>query len=229
MKVAFMGELESAIAEWVSKNDKHGRGFVGQEFTNKMYPFPDIETAIDNLLAQGVLVLDDGYLVFKEVEDDAPESYPKGIQHMLDTIINTTPKDGHGGFSSQLLDHVSNEYKAFHTDQAVPDYIKAVMTANEKNAADSASEINMTKVRSALEKLGVDTDKNPAVHSPSHYTRGGIETIDFIEAKGLNFHLGNTVKYVSRAGFKQDALLQDLEKALWYLTREINRLKTQEP
>lgn len=75
----------------------------------------------------------------------------------------------------------------------------------------------------------VEKDYNPAVHSPSHYTRGGIETIDFIEAKGLNFHLGNTVKYVSRAGFKEDAKLQDLEKALWYLTREINRIKTQEP
>lgn len=67
--------------------------------------------------------------------------------------------------------------------------------------------------------------KNPAVHSPDHYTRGGIETIDFIEAKGLNFHLGNAVKYISRAGFKQDAKIQDLEKAMWYLTREISRIK----
>ena len=68
-------------------------------------------------------------------------------------------------------------------------------------------------------------DRNPAVYSPSHYTRGGIETIDFIEAKGLGFHLGNVVKYVSRAGFKQDAEVQDLEKARWYLDREIKRLK----
>ena len=65
---------------------------------------------------------------------------------------------------------------------------------------------------------------NKEVHHPDHYTRGGIETIDFIEAKGLGFHLGNTVKYVSRAGFKQDAKVQDLEKAMWYLIREINRL-----
>lgn len=67
--------------------------------------------------------------------------------------------------------------------------------------------------------------RNPAVYSPSHYTRGGIETIDFIEAKGLGFHLGNVVKYVSRAGYKQDAEVQDLEKARWYLDREIGRLK----
>lgn len=72
----------------------------------------------------------------------------------------------------------------------------------------------------------VTADLNPEVHSPSHYTRGGIETIDFIEAKGLGFHLGNVVKYVSRAGFKQDAKIQDLEKAMWYLNREIARLKS---
>lgn len=56
--------------------------------------------------------------------------------------------------------------------------------------------------------------------NPQHYTSGGIETIDFIEAKELNFHLGNVVKYVSRAGKKGDRT-EDLKKALWYLMREI--------
>ena len=62
------------------------------------------------------------------------------------------------------------------------------------------------------------------VNSPSHYKDGGIETIDFIEAKDLNYRLGNVVKYVSRAG-KKDDVIQDLEKARWYLDREINKLK----
>ena len=44
--------------------------------------------------------------------------------------------------------------------------------------------------------------------------------IDFIEAKDLNYRLGNVVKYVSRAGKKGDPI-EDLEKALWYLQREI--------
>ena len=70
-------------------------------------------------------------------------------------------------------------------------------------------------------KIKIKTD---AVNSPAHYTDGGIETIDYIEAKSLNYHLGNVVKYVSRAG-KKDAMLVDLEKAQWYLTREIARLK----
>ena len=62
------------------------------------------------------------------------------------------------------------------------------------------------------------------VNSPPHYTTGGIETIDFIEAKELNYHLGNVVKYVTRSGHKGDKL-KDLEKAQWYLNREINNLK----
>jgi hypothetical protein len=58
------------------------------------------------------------------------------------------------------------------------------------------------------------------VNQPAHYTDGGIETIDFIEAKQLGYNLGNVIKYVSRAGKKGDRL-QDLQKAQWYLTREI--------
>ena len=55
----------------------------------------------------------------------------------------------------------------------------------------------------------------------SHYKVGGVETIDFIEAKGLNYNLGNVVKYITRADHKGNRK-QDLEKALWYLNREIN-------
>lgn len=61
------------------------------------------------------------------------------------------------------------------------------------------------------------------VNHPSHYKVGGIETIDFIEAKGLSYNLGNVIKYVTRAGHKGDRK-QDLEKARWYLDREINAL-----
>ena len=60
------------------------------------------------------------------------------------------------------------------------------------------------------------------VNHPPHYTSGGIETIDFIEAKKLNYNLGNVVKYVTRADLK-GAKKQDLEKAMWYLRREIER------
>lgn len=60
------------------------------------------------------------------------------------------------------------------------------------------------------------------VNHPAHYKTGGIETIDFIEAKGLNYNLGNVVKYITRADHKGNRK-QDLEKALWYLNRELNK------
>lgn len=63
------------------------------------------------------------------------------------------------------------------------------------------------------------------VNHPSHYTDGKIEVIDFIEDKGLNFHRGNAVKYISRAGKKDPTKeIEDLKKARWYIDREIKRL-----
>jgi hypothetical protein len=61
------------------------------------------------------------------------------------------------------------------------------------------------------------------VNSPTHYLAGGIETIDYIEAKSLNYNLGNVVKYVSRSDYK-GRKLEDLKKAQWYLSREISNL-----
>lgn len=67
---------------------------------------------------------------------------------------------------------------------------------------------------------------NDAVNKPAHYTRGKIETIDVIEDWGLGFCLGNTVKYISRAGHKDPAKeLEDLKKARWYLDRHIAMLE----
>jgi hypothetical protein len=61
------------------------------------------------------------------------------------------------------------------------------------------------------------------VNSPSHYTDGSIEVIDFIEDKKFGFHLGNAVKYISRAGKKNpDKKIEDLKKAIWYIQREIS-------
>ena len=59
-----------------------------------------------------------------------------------------------------------------------------------------------------------------AVNHPAHYQAGGLEAITVIEAFGLGFCLGNTVKYILRAG-RKGAALEDLQKARWYLDREI--------
>ena len=75
--------------------------------------------------------------------------------------------------------------------------------------------------RAEGEVVGIAPDP---VNHPKHYTAGGIETIDFIEAKKLGYNLGNVVKYITRAGHKGNHL-EDLRKAQWYLTREINSMK----
>ena len=72
-----------------------------------------------------------------------------------------------------------------------------------------------------------DSAQKELVNHPQHY--GGkdnpYEAIKVIENWNLGFCLGNTIKYISRAG-KKDDTIQELEKALWYLKREIKTLKT---
>ncbi len=70
--------------------------------------------------------------------------------------------------------------------------------------------------------------KKEHINHPDHY--GGkenpYEAIKVIEAWDLGFCLGNTVKYISRAGKKNpEKRIEDLEKAKWYLERELNKLK----
>ena len=61
------------------------------------------------------------------------------------------------------------------------------------------------------------------VDHPAHYNTGKIEVIDYIEDKKLGYHLGNAVKYISRAGVKNpDKYIEDLKKAAWYINREIS-------
>ena len=70
------------------------------------------------------------------------------------------------------------------------------------------------------------------VQAPKHYTDTKIEVIDYIEDKNLGFCLGNAIKYISRAGRKNSAAMnekekaiQDLEKAIWYINRRIRELQ----
>ena len=66
--------------------------------------------------------------------------------------------------------------------------------------------------------------KSDAINHPPHYTATAVEPIDVIEAWGLGFHLGCAVKYIARCELKGRPI-EDLEKARWYLDREIARRK----
>ena len=81
-------------------------------------------------------------------------------------------------------------------------------------------------VRMWLERKCKDNPPTDNVNHPSHYTSGKIKVIDFVEDKELGFHLGNAIKYISRAGRKNpDKIVEDLQKAVWYINREIQILE----
>lgn len=71
------------------------------------------------------------------------------------------------------------------------------------------------------------------VNHPSHYkSNNGYEVIDIIEFFNLNFHRGNVLKYLLRSGKKAEEgyaatekEIEDLEKAIWYLRREVKRIR----
>lgn len=95
------------------------------------------------------------------------------------------------------------------------------------NKADT--QYRLSRVDGVMKKvrmLGAYTSTKPIVDNvnhPDHYKSGGIETIDFIEAKKLDYHLGNVVKYITRSDLKGNKL-EDLQKAQWYLNRAISNL-----
>jgi hypothetical protein len=77
-------------------------------------------------------------------------------------------------------------------------------------------------------EISVETEVADAVHHPPHYTFGRFEPIDVIADWELGFALGNTVKYIARAGRKDPAkTIEDLEKALFYLRWHVARLKAE--
>jgi len=64
------------------------------------------------------------------------------------------------------------------------------------------------------------------VNHPTHYNVGKIEVIDVIDDWNLGFCLGNTIKYIGRAGHKDKTkTIEDLKKAAWYLNRHIENLE----
>lgn len=123
------------------------------------------------------------------------------------------------------------------------EYAKSLIELKKKKVGRPRKAITLAQIKAATEKIQDSIMPEPLVmeytppqqiemfepatdpvNHPAHYKVGGIETIDFIEAKKLGYNLGNVVKYLTRADHKGNKL-EDLRKAQWYLTREINSLK----
>lgn len=100
------------------------------------------------------------------------------------------------------------------------DYIKAWMGKECEGGENPPADKHVD-----LHKVADEVTRDNVNH-PAHYSSGSIEVIDFIEDKDLGFHLGNAVKYISRAGRKDaDKTVEDLRKAVWYINRQIERLE----
>ena len=103
--------------------------------------------------------------------------------------------------------------------ECLPKYSKVPKKKDEAAAVEIVQEPEVKPVE-------IPT-KEDVINHPSHYTRGNIEAIDFIEDQQLPYHLGNVIKYIARAGHKGDKL-EDLKKARWYLDRYINEVMQHE-
>ena len=105
-----------------------------------------------------------------------------------------------------------------------PNYVYHSLWIQRKKKKASEP-VNYTEQMQRVNELTdycVNTEDKSVIEHPSHYTVGGIETWDFIEAKRLNYNLGSVVKYISRADYKGHDI-QDLKKARQFLDREIAR------
>jgi len=96
---------------------------------------------------------------------------------------------------------------------------KPIKFYTSNNRIDDA----LNKIREGIPLLAAAIDGD-MVNSPAHYTKGGIETYDFIRAKELSYELGNVVKYVTRAPYKGN-YVEDLKKARWYIDAAIRKFE----
>jgi hypothetical protein len=134
--------------------------------------------------------------VYKKATFKSPRS--KLIQSVFQTVKDVEP------IKKQRLSSVESLLAELKAVESKP--TKLIVRPQHKDAA-----LKLLDMREA-----------DLVNKPPHYTDGGVDTLKFIEAKDLNYRLGNVVKYISRAGKKVGSdPVQDLEKARFYLEREI--------
>jgi len=116
-------------------------------------------------------------------------------------------------YAYKLMYNLKNEVK-------VEDVIEEKVTQEGEMLSKLIYDVSQRKAKIRMMQGG---EEKETVNHPPHYKVGGIETIDFIEAKGLDYCLGNVVKYITRADHKGNKV-EDLRKAQWYLTRAISKI-----
>ena len=102
--------------------------------------------------------------------------------------------------------------------------VKCIIYGVDNEESEDIAVFDFEHVSRYGSNYNAEQPKSEAVNHPNHYNVGGIEVIDFIESWNLGFSLGNAIKYIARAPYKNDEL-EDLKKARWYIDREIQRLE----
>ena len=150
---------------------------------------------------------------------DYAATHPNAKPKEIGLALNIKPAYVHA-----VLWAVKQKPKAKATPKkATPQKWKTLHISSSNNSIEKEMELayQAGKGRIRNPQIEMFEPKPDPVNHPTHYKVGGIETIDFIEAKKLNYNLGNVVKYLTRAEHKGNRK-QDLEKAKWYLERELS-------
>lgn len=142
----------------------------------------------------------------------------KALNTTADYVYGVRHKDKN---KSVKLVKVSTSNKP---SQSVTMSVDNMTNMTDEQAARLAHNLGKPRMRMQGSYWENRIQETPAdnVNHPAHYKAGGIETIDFIEAKQLGYHLGNVVKYITRADHKGNRK-EDLLKAQWYLNRAIEK------
>lgn len=131
---------------------------------------------------------------------------------------------------SEVIRKLHNEGNTVKQIKAKTKYSDGLIRLVIRNYRKKTRKANIFEPLEYFKKaMDVVEKKSDLVNKPPHYTVGGIDFLDYAEAKGLtdNAYLFNVVKYVTRAGKKLGVdPVQDLEKAEFYLKREIERRKS---
>jgi hypothetical protein len=130
--------------------------------------------------------------------------------------------------ASKIMKYIASNPRAKARDVAKALKVSVDSVYQATYLAKKGSKLPSTTAPNAQMSLALFSDSSKKevkdnVNHPAHYKTGGIETIDFIEAKSLSYNLGNVVKYITRADYKGNKI-EDLKKAQWYLNREVSNL-----
>ena len=125
---------------------------------------------------------------------------------------------------------VQNELTLEKTYDVLHTYKTCYVIINDKGVQDKYMKERfeviptIDDVIKAKQKENSTHGTNEHVNHPNHYNKGKFEVIEVIEDWGLGFNLGNAIKYIGRCEHKGNKK-QDLEKALWYIKRELEKLQ----